>query len=105
MFAGWIESGFPDDVRVSCWARDDGSGGIVRMKASDVVETARLLLNVPLLMPVDLAAAVREYVAEAADGWPDAEVWADDGEPVRWTGAVWHLTLALDWKQRHAAAV
>ena len=36
LFADWIESGFPDDVRVSSWASSAG-GGTYRMTASDLV--------------------------------------------------------------------
>jgi hypothetical protein len=97
VFVDWIESGFPEDVRVMDWAGPEGSG-VVRMKASDLMETAVLLLCVPLPMPYDLAAKVRELVATTP-----VENELEDDEPVKWSNAIWDLRLAFAWRQEHAA--
>jgi hypothetical protein len=95
VFVGWIESGFPAEVKVMEWANQDGHG-VGLMRASDLVESAVRLLTVPLPMPEELAAKVREYVS-AVPIPRDSE----DEEALTWVGGIWDLKHALAWRQEH----
>ncbi len=63
-FVDWIDAGFPAEVWVGSAAGPNGSTTF-RMRDSDLVEAAWLLLTVPLPMPAELAAKVDSYVAKA----------------------------------------
>ena len=95
IFVGWIENGFPEEVRVTGL-----SSGILRMKASDLVEAAVQMLTVPLPMPEHLATKVREYVS--AVPLAESSVAVED-EPVTWTAAIFDLKTALAYRQEHTA--
>lgn len=96
IFVGWIERGFPAEVTVASWAGED-SQGVLRMKASDLVEAADQMLTVPLPMPDDLAAKVREYVSSVPLDKPSI----DEDEPVTWVAAIFDLKTALAYRQEH----
>ena len=95
-FVGWIDAGFPKEVWVGSWAGPDGSATL-RMRDSDLVEAAVLLLTVPLPMPGELAAKVDAYV----DSTPVERDNPDPDRPMSWVVAVWDLKHALAWKQEH----
>jgi hypothetical protein len=100
VFVGWIDDGFPDEMHVASWAGPE-SHGCAHMRANDIVESAYLLLAVPLPMPGELASKVRDYVTAVPIEHHDYEA----GEPPDWTGAIYDLKHALAWRQKHAAAV
>src|SRR5262249_45144399 len=102
-FVDWIETGFPRDMRVMDWAGANMSGGIARMRDTDIVESAVRMLALPLPMPDDLSEKVRDYLSgvpipldNSAVGMED-----DDSERMTWDGAIWDLKHALAWRQEH----
>jgi len=96
VFVGWIEAEFPPEVMVASWASADGTSGVARMRATDIAESAVLMLTLPLPMPDDLAAKVREYVT--ATPVPHE---LDDDERVTWASAIYDVKHALAWRQEH----